>query len=379
MRALSPTLRAALLGDHEPISKITVRRDAGELGITFGDVELIPIDGVVRVGDGIVRRTLECTLIDPDGGFTPAGAADLLAPRRHRIEVARGARTSAGPEYCLLGSFLVTKARVFETRAGIKVHLSANQFWSRKIQLARLTKPYNVPANAQGRGPIGDFLSSRVAGLQFKYPGAATGGAPDGLSFATGDDPLEKAVRWAEALGCELFEDPDGIIVIQPIPDIAQQAPVWEYTDYSRNLLDAEKELDDERFYNHVVVTGEPPDRTPVYGEWLDDDPFSHTFIGVRDANGAYPNDVPYFYTSRFITTTEQANAVARAFGRVVSGVTESVRILGLPNPAHERHDVVTFSRERLRVGGTSALDTFSIPLVYSQGMPADLRKRALR
>lgn len=118
----------------------------------------------------------------------------------------------------------------------------------------------------------------------------------------------EAAKALASNYGYDLFFNAEGYLIIQPTQDPAS-SPVSHtlQTGAAGNLTSYDKSVNDSRLYNHIVVAGESSETVPVWAEARNDAIGSPTSIGKI-------GDRLYQYVSSFITTVEQAQAVADKF-----------------------------------------------------------------
>lgn len=124
------------------------------------------------------------------------------------------------------------------------------------------------------------------------------------------------APRWtamtdiANAYNFDVYFDYWGYLRLEPYADPATQTPVVTLqVGAAGNMASYSKSTDDQRLYNHVIVTGDSSDSSvlPAFGEAINTDPNSPTCV---DKIG----DRLYEYDSSFIQTDDQANAVAESF-----------------------------------------------------------------
>lgn len=112
------------------------------------------------------------------------------------------------------------------------------------------------------------------------------------------------------AYNYEIFFDATGYLIIRPFRDPAKTAPaLYINTGLDGQVGTYDKSTSDAQLYNHVLVSGESSDSTlvPVSAQAMNLDPASPTNI---DAIG----DRYWEYTSPFIETTQQAQALADSY-----------------------------------------------------------------
>jgi hypothetical protein len=116
-------------------------------------------------------------------------------------------------------------------------------------------------------------------------------------------------------------------------------------------------------------ATGELP---PVQGIAYDSDPTSPTYW-----YGPF-GQIPRFYSSSFITTTDQASAAASALLVQATGLPYTVSFESVPNPALEGYDVIALEFSDSENFENHILDRITYALTPDGAMAADTRKQAL-
>lgn len=170
--------------------------------------------------------------------------------------------------------------------------------------------------------------------------------------FERGVSRWEAMKEICNAYNYEIYFNPQGFLVMRAYEDPSTSVPVvYIHTGKKGQVASYEKSTSDSRIYNHVIVTGESSDAAipPVYAEAINDDPNSPT-------NRAELGDRVYEYTSSFITTTAQAQAVADkilavhaleefelSFASLMLPWLEVGDILGFIDPAPAPGDPTTF------------------------------------
>lgn len=145
-------------------------------------------------------------------------------------------------------------------------------------------------------------------------------------------------------------------------PQIKEDAPaVWSVSTGDKGTLIAAKEsAARERIYNIVVAIGESSDETvpPVVATARDDNPDSPTYW-----QGPF-GKVPYFYSSQFMYTEAQAQAVADSLLPTVRGAASAYDVTTTPNPALAPGDAITVQMAGQEASTeTHIISTYSVPL----------------
>lgn len=136
-----------------------------------------------------------------------------------------------------------------------------------------------------------------------------------GKDFLFESDTTRKKAVYdiASAYGYDVFFDAQGFLTLREQADPATEAPVLTLEiGAGGSVIFYEKNINDTRLYNHVVVAGENSGGTAVVAEARNTDPSSPTNIeriGERT----------YRYTSSLITTQDQAQDVADKFLKINS------------------------------------------------------------
>lgn len=316
-----------------------------------------------------VRRRCQLTIAANKTDLVPSEASDLFMPYGNEIKIRRGVVLLDGTiEYVPLGVFGIAQVRLDDGGESLNIQIDGYDR-ARRVQRARFTAPYIVARDTNYVEAIKTLLDSRVAGLTYNFANSSEL-SPD-LVFEAGSDPWEAATKMAKAIGMNLFFGPEGVCTLQPKVDPTTAPIVMSYREGRQaRLLYVNKTIDDEQTYNGVIVTGESSGETPVRAEAWDENPASPTY-----RFGPF-GEVPYFFTSSFIRTQEQAQAVADSRLLSVLGTLETIRISALVNPAHDVDDVIEIVRSRSRIASTYVIEGVTIPLEAAQPMPLSVKRR---
>lgn len=370
MYPVSAAFVLALKQSHQIVTKVEVLASTGIVTLTVlsGNV------GVAKELSG--RRRCDLTLADPTGTLTPSGATSLLAPYGNEIKLYRGIRvlnTATGvytEELVPLGVFGISDSSVEDGGGNLVISLSGFDR-ARKVSRAKFSDVYTVTAGTNYGLAIKAIIQSRMpASLLYNF--ATTASVTPALLFDAGEDPWEKATEMAESIGHVLYFDPDGVAVLAVEPNTLTLPTVATFAEGSEaTILSVNKRLDDEKTYNHIIISGETSStNVPVRAEAKDTLVTSPTYY-----LGPY-GDVVYFYSSQYITTAGQAQEAADAILRRSIGYVEQVRINAIPNPALEVDDVIQITRTDSQVANVYAVDSFNIPLEAAGVMSLNTRSR---
>lgn len=368
---MRPTDRflAEIRRSHTAVSYVDVTSPTQE------SVRLVAISGDVQVDrTASIRRSCSVTCIDPDGTWTPVGPESPLTPFGTEIRPYRGVRYSDGTEEVYpLGVFRISDSDPVEDSEGsLQIRLMAYDL-SRTVKRDKFTTPYVVAPGTNVVQAIKDILARTFTDLNYdSITTSLTTTAPRVCDVE--DDPWDAATELATSIGCELYFDVEGTVVISPSADIdALPAAVFDYIEGPDNTLTSlAKSYTDEPGYNGVIVTGESPgdELPPVRGEAWDDEPTSVTY-----RRGPY-GEVPMFHQDQLIKTQADADAAAAQLLRGQLGFSSLLNVKAMVNPALEAGEVVEVRRARSHVDGLFLVDAFTIPFEESGEQSLTLRQK---
>lgn len=354
MYATDATVRAALLGGHEPVARLLSLAPDGTVR------EAWEADRNARVLSGSagydrsreVRRTATVELENRTGSLSPQGPGDhFFGGERFRVE--RGLRIGGRAVYLPVATLIV---------ASFGAAMNGRLSVSGEDPLTLL------------RQPLGDVLTieaGTTAEEAFRLLvepvlGADTGWALDGAgrtvgatrSWAEDEDRLAALVSLMADLGLEVLADRLGDPVLRPIPDPTTAATVrtFERVAGVAAMLDLTRS-GSARPFNKVVVIGEGPDRPTYRGVAEVTDPSSpmhQSAIGLRVA--------PY-HRSAQIADQATANAVAQARLVELALWQDAVGGTAIPDPTLDEDDVVAFVEPVSGADDRYRLDALTLPI----------------
>lgn len=304
-------------------------------------------------------------------------ALDPLTPYGNEIRVMRGIKVPGKADvWWPQGVFGITRPSVSDTGDNLLITLTGEDR-ARTVQRARLRGEYVIAAGTNYATAIKALIQDGVPFLtNADFTFMVTSRLTPALVYEIGDDRWQRAQEMAANIGAELFFDPSGKCVLQPIQASETLPTTWDFVE-GVNLTGAVKELTADATYNVVVVSGEsqdPEDGTPkvppVRGMAEDTDVSSPTWVG-----GDFGR-VVRFFASPFITTQAQADEVAASILTRSLSLTERVVFDALPNPAAEAYDVVYVKATRTRINARYLLEAFTIPLNVEEAMTGSMSKR---
>ncbi|MFJ4828387.1 DUF5047 domain-containing protein [Streptomyces sp. NPDC088747] len=371
----SARLLAEISRSHEVYSYVDVispTQERRRLPATGGEV------GVDRTA--AIRRTCKATCIDPLGVLVPSGTDSLLTPYGTELRPYRGVRYAPTPEHpegetevVPLGVFRLSKVTIQDTTGGSPdIQLEAYDL-SRTVARDKFTSPYVIATGTNIIDAIKAILERTFPDLSYdSISTTRTTTAP--RLYDVGDDPWEAVTVLAQTLGCDVYFDVEGWVVIAPPVDIdALPAPEFTYIEGERcTMLDLSRVFTDEPGHNGIVLTGESPgDELPaVRAVAWDEEPTSATYH-----LGPY-GEVPQFITDQLIKTQEEAQATADQLLQNLLGFSSQLSISSIVNPAFEAGHVVEVVRARSHVSGLYAVDAFNVPLSAKGTQSLTLRQK---
>lgn len=369
MWPVSDTFLSSVRASHTVVVSVEVWYDGAKVAT------LTPVSGAVSIDSRrAVRRTLSLSLVDEDGTLVPdsRSTAGVLTPYGSEIVAYRGVQYDDGStELAPLGVFIVTDVSVSEGSGGREVGVSGSDR-ALRISRNRLTSAYSIAAGTATDTAIADLLRDRWADVSVDLP--AMGATTPAVSIVPGadSDPWKSAVELAEAAGWDLAFDADGVVRARVIPDPAEDSPVAVYEDGSEAvLLEVARAWETGDAYNGVIASSEGSDvDTPVRAEAWDDDPNSPTY-----RYGPF-GQVPRFYSSSLIRSSDQATTVAASQLQKELGRAETVEWSQIVNPAHDVLDVVRIVRTGQALDALLVIDRLDVPLAASGTMKAVARVR---
>lgn len=323
-------------------------------------------DGSVSVDrSASYRRSLTMKVVDQYGYLIPFSAdpsSSPIAPYGNEVVVYRGVVFPDGTaEVVPLGVFPISEVEVEDTGAS-EITISGFDR-SRRISRSRWTDPYVIASGTNYVTAIQAIATNRLPYSVTMISNTLNVSTTSGPTvYAEQDDPWQRMTELAQAIGCEVFFDAAGQLVIQDEPDPTIDTPVWDYIEGDNSMmLSLGHILSDEPGYNVAVVTGENSDNNNgtlvPRGVVYDDDPTSPTYY-----LGGY-GQVPIFMNNPLVRTNAAATTAATTVLRRVLGLTETVKMAAIPNPAHEAGDAVRVIRDSDGIDMQVLLETFDVPL----------------
>lgn len=349
MWSLSTAAKTALVESHGIHVRATVYSP------TFGMLELPVSDGQVEAdATRLVRRT---ATLQADPRHWPRSPRDLLAPYGSSCQLEYGiALRSGAVEWVPVMFGLLDEAQRQRPLTGsaevtVKLVDRAARVADDRLDAPTQTRP-GALVTAEIRRLIRESLGPAVAVTD--RTGSRRVAAVMEIARLRWADGIE---RLADAIGAEVYFNPQGAAVIRPQPTL-EDPVVWQIATGAAGTITAARDrLSREGVYNKVIASGQRTDGTPpVHAAVWDTDPDSPTFYG-----GPFGRK-PRFYSSPLLTTEAQCASAAAALLARTKGVAARVEFDTLVNPALEPGDVIDCVADDGTVT-RHILDTVTVPL----------------
>lgn len=286
-----------------------------------------------------------------------------------------------------VGRFVIIDASVSEDEGGsLKLNVSG-QDRSSKVSRGRFDKAITLAAGTDVASAIKLIVISRIHtmtldDMDFVVTDGSDGGRVYRLpvtTIAQTDDPWSVCKDMAASIGADLFFDGTGRCVLRWINSGAIQKTVdWDYSEgEGSNLLSASRVLSADGAYNGVIASSSSTESADlIYGAAWDTDVNSPTYYDPAIPQNSYYGPYPYFYSSEFITTNEQAVGAARGMFANVCGLSEKMSFGAIMHPAQEVGDRVLVKRDRINVNDVMVIDSLSRGIGSSGKMSVTAKAR---
>lgn len=330
MQAVSAKFLAALRGPHA----ITLAAYLAPPGTAWPGIPVAIIGGRLALDvDAQVRRQAQLeiafSLADPVTAETMR-----TLPFGGYCRIYRGIRFADGStESVPLGTFRVDAVSWPELQGTATLTLN-----DRMAQVADEALP--TPYSASGKHPSDAIveLVQAVFGGSIAYHVSTSPASEPTLADTVYEQDRGGAIsELAAGVSASAYFDPLGDFVLHPRPSGAPGAPDWLFdTGASGVFVAAVESLDRSSVRNGVSVRSQAEaDLPPIYALATDDDPASPTRWG-----GPF-GKVPLLVDSQSAQTQAAADAAAASLLHLRLGLSRTVELRGVPNPALEGGDVL--------------------------------------
>lgn len=353
MYPVSQRFLTRLAESHTPVTEVVLFR-------TDGVVERLEhTGGEVTVDRGAeVRRTCSVDLVDLS--LIPRTERDRLNVYGATVRISRGVSYGEGePELVPCGVFRVDDIDGDPDRG--PVTLTGSDL-SAVIAADKFTAPYRATGTAVGAVEAIVHRSLPGATVVSRVTDAVIGARTWDIEA----DPWEAAQECAAAIGAEVYADPDGVFIIDTLPDLLTTTPVWSVAAGDRGvLIEAMRGMSAAGVHNGVLARGEDAegDGPPVSWLAVDDDPGSPTYW-----DGPFGRR-PTFYSSSTLITETACQQAANLKLKAAKAPNATGDLSSLPNPALEPGDVIRVAYAD-GVKELHQLQSLSIPLDLGGDFP---------
>lgn len=336
MRTVSERWADAIGSSHQMLVEVSV--DGEALPLTAGSVTLD--------NTSPTRGRADLSFADPN--LIPEHSTDTLAPYDNEFTIKRGlAYSEDDSELVQLGLLRVEETVIEADGSGTDISVSLLDR-AQKVSDAKFESATTVSAGSDYLTVIQNVIAEVIPNLQTNFI-SRTLSTPE-VPAEEGGDRWDFVQNMAAAIGCELFFDNDGVLVLRLIPTISGE-PVAHLVEGSEGvevkptLLSASKRWSRTDTYNRWTVAGDNPNESgaPPHAVALDDDPTSPTYY--YGSFGRKPKDI---YSSGWIIDDAQALDAANGMKAKERGTAQVVEFGALVNPALEPGDVVQVTRTRI-------------------------------
>lgn len=361
-----------LSSSHQRTTRVSILDDLYNPlpGAVFTGTDGYAIDGSVQHDRSkLVSRSCSLTIANPDGIWTP-GTAESLFYWNRLIYIERGVVLGGVPFYAPLGVFLIDTPEVVHGGGRATLQIGGSDRMDRGTR-SEFTSPVSYASGSSVGAVIQDILLDAGLGSErwIIDDGGATLGAT--RNYEVGEDRMGAVKALASSFALDVYADANGYLVIRETPDPNDQASVWTFQEgVEATMLGLSKRWSRDRFYNHILVSGEAADQAPIRAEASDTNPASPT--RVTGPMG----DRLYKYTSAMITTLAQAQSVANALLFEKALIEEEIDLSHIANPLLEAGDAISIVESVTATDDKYILDSLTIPLAAGS---ASLQVRKVR
>lgn len=356
-----PVVSGSVPGDRKQFARRTCT-------VVIGDPAYIPTG---QAGPSVV--TYPGAALFPGPGTFPGAvaaiAADLLAPYGNEIRLWRGAVTPAGPELICVGTFGIRSVD-FDDGAAFKGITVTGIDRCKRLAESRFPYPRTSTAQISAIEQVCELIWEVIPGVEIRVDPAL---ADQTLPQVTWPENRDAAIADIMAsLGGEMFCDPYGAFVLQPVPSQAGSPSFTVASGPGGVLVSARRTLTRDGVCNGVIARSSTTraDAAPVVSDLVvDDDPTSPTFW---DRNGF--GEIVGFYESSLLTSYAQANTAAAALLLNQIGAARSLNYSQAVNPAIEPGDVGAVVNPQTGATEYHLHDQVTIPLDAAGVMTAQTR-----
>lgn len=275
------------------------------------------------------------------GGLAPSWVqdvttipADLIAPYGNEIRLWRGAVTPAGPEMICVGTFGIRSVE-FDAGGAFKGITVTGMDRCKRLAETRFPYPRNSIPQGLGIDQVRNLVGEVFPYVAFRVDPRLLDVT---LPLVTWQENRDQAITdIVTSMGAELFCDPYGEFVFQPVPSPGDEPALTVTSGPGGVLVSARRSMTRDGVVNGVIARSATTNANAylaVSDLIVDNDPTSPTYWGGKFG------EVPGFYESSLLTSYDQANAAATALLLNQIGAARSLNYSTAVNPAVEPGDV---------------------------------------
>lgn len=321
------------------------------------------VSGYVGMDNVSVRRECNFTIVDADGIFTPATAADLLSPKGTEIRLYRGLMVNHQYEYVPMGVFGIDKPEVRSHSDGTVIEIRAYDRVD-ALRYRQFEAPWAIVGGTLGHVAIAAIFNDRMPGIPIRVtPGIYT--VPE-VVYDRLSDPWDAIRKVATASGLTCYFDQLGSFVIEPPQDFITG---WTYRPGPASMLmTSSRSFSARGSYSGVIARAEHPDYPPLRVEKWDTDPTSPTY-----AAGPFGRRPYGFYSDEITDLTQLQNVVDVIYDREVH-IAQECEITVTGHPGHDVGDIIEIVDPRSKTSGVWRVISATVPMKVEQGSHVRLR-----
>lgn len=301
-------------------------------------VSNLPIrGGSVTVDAGSeIRYTASITVSDI--AYLPRVPTDPLAPYGNLVRIRRGIRYQNGTtERVPVGVYVIDQPGGDMDIGPLTVALKGKEVI---LQRNKLTAPYSTAGTTSHVEAITDLVAEVMPTQTIDSSGVTGDQTPATKAWDLDADRWAACRELAAAIGCEVFFDAEGVLVVRDLPPApADATPVWDIAGGDGGVrIGGEVSMSLSGIYNGVrcMSDGNGVDAAPpVSAQVVDDDPLSPTRWGGPLGH------VLKIVKSPLYADFDQCNAAAVAMLPGVLGPNRTLSLRTFVNPALEAGDCV--------------------------------------
>lgn len=320
------------------------------------------------------RRSCVIKIVDPSGALTPKQMGDLLSPYGNELALYRGLAYGDGTtEVCPLGIFRIATARIKDDVSGAVTAELQGIDRSKYVGRQDFVDVYQIAGGTNINTAISAIITPRVPPNTTLSLSSSSVGTPT-MVHGIGDtaNPWKVCLDLAALDGAaQLYFDTQGNLVKIPEPDPSQAPVVANYSE-GVNLIEVDREMTEDKIYNHVVVHNEDSSfskkRIPVKGEAKVTDPSNPMYV-----NGPFGDVVIHFRTP-LASDTNNATTIAAARLKAYLGKLDSIVVAAIPDPSLDINDVITINRAKSGLSGKYVIDAIEMPMDVKNPMHLTVR-----